>query len=189
MKKIVYLFLFSLVGNFSFAQDDEPNKEKPKSEIGVDGYVSASNLGGIFSLGLKYAMVKDEKYAYGPSFRMQRLWSNNLGNKYGFNIIGAGGFFHYRLKNVFFVGAEIEMLKSPLNLYYVLSPKKLVPTCFIGGGYSQEFKNIGIRVNAAIFYDVVNDPNSPFRTSYFMKNANGALMPVIYRIGLFFPLN
>jgi hypothetical protein len=39
------------------------------------------------------------------------------------------------------------------------------------------------------FYDIINNQNSPFRLSYFMKKANGTLIPVIYRIGFFFPIN
>lgn len=185
MKKIKCTLLFVLLLNVVFGQRDTTMKY----EIGLDGYASVSSLGGSFGVGVKYAFVKDKKYAFGPSIRIQRAWSNNLGVKYGFNIYGAGAFFHYRLQNVFFVGAEFELLKSPINYSFIYSPKKLVPTCFIGGGFSKEFESTGFRLNAGVFYDIIDDFSSPFRPSYVLKNANGALIPVIYRVGLFFPLN
>jgi hypothetical protein len=46
----------------------------------------------------------------------------------------------------------------------------------------------------ALFYDVINAQNSPFRSSYAfkMKNQTGQvvrILPVIYRITLFIPLS
>lgn len=160
-----------------------------KYEVAFDGFISASNIGGAFGVGLKYVIVQNENYAFGPSVRLQRMWSNNVNGNFGFNIYGGGAFFHYRLNNLMFIGAEFEYLKSPISYYYLTSPTTWVPTCFVGGGYSHEFTNIRIRLNAGVYYDIINNLNSPFRTSYVLKKENGTLMPVIYRVGFFFPLN
>ena len=50
-----------------------------------------------------------------------------------------------------------------------------------------------VRLNAAIFYDVINAKNSPFRSSYNfnVKNEAGQIvrvLPIIYRVTFFFPL-
>ncbi len=187
MKQSVFLFLLLFQSIFSFSQESDTLR---KSEVGFDGFANFSSLGGSFGVGLKYALVRKENLVFGPSFRIQRMWSNGIGGqKYGFNILGGGGFFHYRFQNILFAGLELEFLRSPINYNYVLSTRKLVPTCFIGGGYSREFKNSGIRLNAGAFYDVIADPASPFWTSYVVKNEQGKLLPIIYRVGFFFPLN
>lgn len=161
-----------------------------RHEVAFDGFISASNLGGTFSAGIKYVMVKNQKLAYGPSLRLQRVWSNNVnGGKYGYNIYGGGAFLHYRLKNVMFAGAEFELLRTPIFFSGTLPPTQWVPTLFVGGGYSHEFSNIGIRLNAGVFYDIINHMYSPFRQNYVLKLENGVLMPVIYRIGFHFILD
>jgi hypothetical protein len=190
MKKSFILIFILLSTTLIFPQDDEENKDDPTtSEIGLDGFVNASTLGGSFGFGLKYAIVKNENLVFGPSFRLQRMWANNFGQKFGFNIYGGGAFVHYRYNNLLFAGAELEFLKSPLNINFVLSPKRWVPTCFIGGGYSRYFEDIGIRLTAGIFYDIIADPQSPFWSSYILRTEIGTPIPVIYRVGFFFPLN
>ena len=91
--------------------------------------------------------------------------------------------------NALFVGAEFEMMHSPLTSYGALSQSgNWAATFFLGGGYSQEF-NDKFRINAGIMYDVINASNSPFRQSYFLRNSMGKYLPVIYRIAFFFPLS
>ncbi|MCE3294577.1 MAG: hypothetical protein K0R65_291 [Crocinitomicaceae bacterium] len=188
MKYLGFWLLFLLSGAFTFSQEDSDTMRK--YEIGFDGFANFSNLGGSFGVGLKYAVVHKRDFVFGPSLRIHRMWNNGLGGeKYGFTILGGGGFFHYRFQNILFGGIELEFLRSPINYSFVLSPKQLVPTCFVGGGYSREFKNSGIRLNAGVFYDVVANPSSPFWTSYVVRDANGKLLPIIYRVGFFFALN
>ena len=162
------------------------------SEIGLEIVAGGSNLGGSVGGDLKYAVVLNENFAVGPSFRLQRTWSNNLGQKFGFSVYGAGVFAHYRLKNVVFAGIEFEALHCPINYVNVNSSKSWLSTLFIGGGFSRDF-NHKIRINAGVFYDVINAQNSPFRRSYnfVIKDVNGQIvdrLPIIYRISFFFPL-
>ena len=162
------------------------------SEIGLEIVAGGSNLGGSVGGDLKYAAVLNENFAVGPSFRLQRTWSNNLGQKFGFSVYGAGVFAHYRLKNVVFAGIEFEALHCPVNYVNVNSSKSWLSTLFIGGGFSRDF-NHKIRINAGVFYDVINADNSPFRSSYNFNVKNEAgqivkILPMIYRISFFFPL-
>jgi hypothetical protein len=163
------------------------------SELGVELYAGASTLGGSVGGDLKYAAILNENWAVGPSFRLQRTWSNNLGQKMGFSVYGGGVYAHYRIKNTLFVGGEYELLKSPYNfIFFNYSSKQWASTLFLGGGFSRDF-NHKIRVNGGIFYDVINAENSPFRSSYSVriKNEMGQvvrILPMIYRITFFFPL-
>ena len=162
------------------------------SEIGLEIFAGGSNLGGSVGGDLKYAAVLNENFAVGPSFRLQRTWSNNLGQKFGFSVYGGGIFAHYRLKNVVFGGLEFEVLHCPVNYVNVNSSKSWLSTLFIGGGFSRDF-NHKIRINAGVFYDVINADNSPFRSSYNFNIKNEAgqivkILPMIYRISFFFPL-
>ncbi len=163
------------------------------SELGIELYAGASSLGGSVGGDLKYAAILNENWAVGPSFRLQRTWSNNLGQKMGFSVYGGGVYAHYRIKNTLFVGAEYELLKSPFNfIFFNYSTKQWASTLFLGVGFSRDF-NHKIRVNGGIFYDVINAENSPFRSSYSVriKNEMGQvvrILPMIYRITFFFPL-
>ena len=121
-----------------------------------------------------------------------KSWSNNNGSNYHYSIYGGGVFAHARYGNMVFGGVEFEMLNTPL-FYSVVNKANShwVPTLFIGGGFSREFKEF-IRINAGVFYDVINNVNSPFRTSYMMTKTSPATgqisgyIPVIYRISFFF---
>jgi hypothetical protein len=183
-----FLFLLFWLPLFNYAQVAFNG-----SELGVELYAGASNLGGSVGGDLKYAAILNENWAVGPSFRLQRTWSNNLGQKMGFSIYGGGVYAHYRIKNTLFVGAEYELLKSPFNfIFFNYSTKQWASTLFLGGGFSRDF-NHKIRVNGGIFYDVINAENSPFRSSYSVriKNEMGQvvrILPMIYRITFFFPL-
>ncbi len=175
-----YLLLMVLISGTAFTQ-------LQGSEIGIDGYFGASSNGGSFGIGVKYGLKPTENLIVGPCVRYQRTWSNYYSQKFGFNIFGGGFFVHYRIINYFFVGTEVEFLSTPVNYTNVYSTKHLVPTAFVGGGIAYPFESF--RLNLGVFYDVIDDPNSPFRPSYVLQKTNGVLVPLIYRIGLFFPLN
>lgn len=163
------------------------------TEVGVEGYASTSTLGGNFSLGLKYGFKIKENIIVGPSFRWMRSWSKSNGSDFKFSIMGGGLFIHARYGNMIFGGAEFEMINTPLNFGYYTGIKHFVPTLFIGGGFSREFKET-VRINAGVFYDAINNINSPFRTSYTVTKTDPATgeisgyIPIIYRISFFFPI-
>jgi hypothetical protein len=188
MKSIAILWCTLLCTPF-FAQEEEGNLTQYPQEIGVDGYFSVGNLGGTFTLGLKYGFKfgEEDMFIAGPALRIQRSWSNQNGVKYNYNILGLGGFFHARFYNVLFAGMELEVMNAP-TIYNINFPnKKLTPTCFVGGGYSQQF-DTGFRFNLGVFYDDINNPFSPFRPYYIARQENGVLIPIMYRMALFFPI-
>lgn len=185
MKRSLFV-IFLLCSLSSNAQTTEG------TELGVGGTFYASNLSGSINLGLKYGWKFREYFIAGPSFTYQRNWatvgvntSNPVGTSY--NVFGGGGFLHARFFNALFVGTEIEFWRSPINNGFVTAQNKWVPSILLGGGYSMEF-NEKWRINLGIFMDVIDRPNSPLRTQYFMRNSLGALIPVLYRINFFFPL-
>lgn len=190
IKKITCIVLCSL---FIFKQSIAQTNVQG-TEIGFDGAFSASNLGGSFGIGVKFGFELNDHLILGPSVRLQRSWSKNVGTSYGYSVYGGGVWAHFRLAEYFFLGTEIELLNSPLSYTVISSSKKWIPTALVGGGFSKEF-NEKFRLNVGIYYDVINNPNSPFRPGYVMKKSvgpngqAGALIPVIYRIGLFIPLS
>ncbi len=76
-----YLFLLFWLPFFSYTQVAFNG-----SELGLELYAGASSLGGSVGGDLKYAAILNENWAVGPSFRLQRTWSNNLGQKMGFSV-------------------------------------------------------------------------------------------------------
>lgn len=57
-------------------------------EIGIDGFVSASNQGGAFGLGPKFGFRLNENLILGPSFRWQKTWSSFSTQKFSYSKIG-----------------------------------------------------------------------------------------------------
>jgi len=163
-------------------------------EIGIDLSISASTLGGTYGFGPKFGFRFNENLILGPSFRFQKTWSNNVGVKYSYNIVGGGMFLHGRYKNILFGGFEFEMLKSPINYTTINPNKNWIPTFFLCAGFSKEWEHI-VRLNVGMYYDVIDNVNSPFRQGYFMKITDAAtgqvtkFVPLIYRISFFFPLD
>ena len=167
-------------------------------ELGVEGFFGASNQSGSFGIGPKFGFVLNENIAIGPSFRIQRNWSNLLGNSFSQTVYGGGAFAHIRYKSngksTVFGAVEFEYLRSPfvdINFQNVTS-KKWAPTLFLGGGFLVRVNNV-IGINAGILYDVINADNSPFRSSYFFKQKNQAgvvtkIYPLIYRLTFLFKL-
>ncbi|MFM1854531.1 MAG: hypothetical protein RL164_1849 [Bacteroidota bacterium] len=164
------------------------------SELGLEPYIGFSNIGGALGGELKYAARLSENLLVGPSFRVQRIWSNNLGVESQMTTWGGGAFAHLRYQEKIFGGVEFQYLKSPFSF---ANPLEVVrpwsANLMVGGGF---YLKLGekIRLNAALFYDVINAPNSPFRSSYTfqIKNEFGQvvrILPIIYRITFFIPLD
>lgn len=192
MKKLLLILILAVSGHLN-AQIDEhyQDYEGLEQELGLDGAFNASTFGGTFALGLKYGWKLNDIVIAGPSLRYQFAWAKPQYNPTSatFHFIGAGGFLHARLFNVFFVGTELEFFRSPRYVNGVFTgEKKLILTGLIGGGYSMEF-NEAWRLNLGIFYDVVNSESSPLRPQYFLRTNNGqVLQPVIYRVNFFIPI-
>ncbi len=193
-----YILIFSLLSIFSTLGQVEITSQ----ELGIEGYFGVSNQNGSFGIGPKYGFVLNENYVVGPSIRIQRNWSNVLGNSFGQTIYGGGVFAHARYatkgKSTVYGALEFEYLRSPFNF---LNNQQLgseatkiwAPTLFLGGGFLIRVNNV-IGINAGILYDVINADNSPFRSSYPFKIKNEAgqitkILPIIYRLTFLFKIS
>lgn len=192
MKKFLFVFLIFTI------QDITAQIDVTSQELGVEGYFGASNQGGSFGIGPKFGFILNENIAIGPSFRIQRNWSNLLGNSFSQTVYGGGAFAHIRYKSkgksTVFGAVEFEYLRSPYNYAtnLELTSKKWAPTLFLGGGFLIRVNKV-IGINAGILYDVIDADNSPFRSSYFLKQKNQAgvvtkIYPLIYRLTFLFKL-
>jgi hypothetical protein len=177
--KLSIFSIFTLIYFFSFSQEETTPST---NEIGIDATAMVSTFGGNIAIGLKYGIVKNENLIFGPSVRFNRIWSHFNGIKTSFNIFGGGAFVHYRFQNIVFGAAELEFLRSPLNYNLALSVNRWVPVLLLGGGISRYFE-VGIRINAGVYYDIVNSVNSPLQFSYQTRDALGRPIPVLYRVG------
>ena len=192
MKKLFFLFIIIST------QDLLSQTEITSQELGIEGYFGASNQGGSFGIGPKFGFILNENIAIGPSFRIQRNWSNLLGNSFSQTVYGGGAFAHIRYKSkgksTVYGAVEFEYLRSPfadIN-FQNETAKKWAPTLFLGGGFLVRVNKV-VGINAGILYDVINADNSPFRSSYFFKQKNQAgvitkIYPLIYRLTFLFKL-
>jgi hypothetical protein len=188
MKKLIYLTMLLFLTYGNKAQIDFR-----KGEIGAEIFAGFSNVGGSVGGELKYGMFYKENLLFGPSFRLHQTWANNLGQKFSFSMYGPGLFAHYRLQKVLFLGAEFQYLKSPFNFvtFQQDQVRQWSANLMLGGGFCFSLTE-RLKLNAAIFYDVINAQNSPFRSSYnfSIKNEFGQvvrILPIIYRVTFFFP--
>lgn len=193
MKKLKFILLFVLPINFAFSQTKITGVE-----LNLDGFFSASTFGSSFGIGPKIGIQLNELYSVGPSFRIQRASSNNLGNTFTQTIYGGGVFAHARMKTAgkatIFGGAEFEYLLSPYNFltFQTLTTNRWAPTFFLCGGFNLKLSKY-FSLNAGIYFDLINAQNSPFRMGYAfkIKNEQGQvvrILPMIYRISISIPL-
>lgn len=170
-------------------ETEETSNEYPNHEIGFDVNFSASTFGGSGGLGIKYGYNLNENLVFGPSIRYQYSYYKSNGYNGNFSIYGGGAYIHGRFWNYLFAGLEFEILSTPFTNGYLSLKRSWVPTALLGFGFSHGFgENQFFRLNAGIFYDVIDHKNSPFRPGYFMRKENGTLIPVLYRIAFIFKL-
>jgi hypothetical protein len=166
------------------------------TEIGIDGSLNASNLGGAAGCGIKFGLKTSENFIFGPSIRFNRAWSTPTYStqKFSFTNWGAGLFAHGRYGNVVFGGVEAEVIQNKNIFVDTLAVfKRAIPTIFICGGFSKEFNGF-VRLNFGLYYDLINALNSPYRNAYMITIKDpqtGQIvrrLPILYRITFFFPL-
>ena len=166
------------------------------TEIGIDGSLSGSNLGGAAACGIKFGFKTSENFSFGPSIRFNRAWSTPTyaSQKFSFTNWGAGIFAHARYGNVVFGGIEAELIQNK-NIFVDTNAifKRTIPTVFICGGFSKELSGF-VRLNFGLYFDLINALNSPYRNAYLITIKDpqtGQIvrrLPIIYRLTFFFPL-
>lgn len=183
------MLLILLLPFFAFSQ-----LQYQGAELGLEPYVGFSNVGGAVGGELKYAARLSDNLLVGPSFRVQRVWSNNLGMQSQMTTWGGGAFAHLRYQEKIFGGVEFQYLKSPFSFSNPTQTfKPWSASLMIGGGFYLKLSE-KLRLNAALFYDVINAQNSPFRSSYSFKIKNEygqvvRILPIIYRLTFFIPID
>ena len=193
------LFVFALIINFSFlAQVDQP-------EIGVEiGATNFGTNGGSVGGAIRGGLAEDaeEGMTYGVMIRYHHFWNNNnfTGLSGSGSLYGGGVYWHYRLMEWFFLGAELEYIRHPFAVPQSpsVTPRRWAAAGFIGAGVHKDFN--WVKLNIGVQYDVIDalrDPlrPSPFRNQYFIRLSNptqpgagGQYLPIIYRLTFFFPL-
>lgn len=192
MKNFIICF-FTLVSSLANGQNITG------TELGFDGFFGASNLGSSFGIGPKFGMLFGENLVVGPSFRLQQTNTNNFGVNTTFRIYGGGVFAHGRFistgKTHLYGGAEFEMLRSPFNFitFQQLTTNRWAPTLFLTAGAKIDIAK-SVALTAGVYYDLINAPNSPFRSAYAIKikNEQGQvvqILPIIYRLSIIFTLS
>lgn len=192
MKNFIICF-FTLVSSLANGQNITG------TELGFDGFFGASNLGSSFGIGPKFGMLFGENLVVGPSFRLQQTNTNFLGVNTTLRIYGGGIFAHGRFistgKTHLYGGAEFEMLKSPYNFitFQELTTNRWAPTLFLTAGAKIDISK-SVALTAGVYYDLINAPNSPFRSAYAIKikNEQGQvvqILPIIYRLSIIFTLS
>ena len=197
MKYLFYLLILLTPLSLLAQEDEERTYEEDETEnvsedfstkeLGIDLNLSASTLGGTGGVGLKLGFLPEQYLVVGPSIRYQHSWSSLNGVKTGFSVYGGGAFAHLRAYKYLFAGLEIEMLSSPIQNGYLSTQRSWVPVVLVGGGFSGALGPY-VRLNAGVMIDVVDHQNSPLRQGYFLRNKQGVLLPVLYRVAFFFSL-
>lgn len=174
IRKIIICFAL-FFSSISFGQ-------KGTMELGADLNFWASSVGGSFNIASRFGYEVIDNLSVGPSFRIISYWGNYYGIKSKSTVTGIGGFAHYRFIDWLYAGVDIEAYFNPYN-YKVGATKfrSVSPAVILSGGLSRKIGD-HFRINASINFDVVNDVNSPLRTSYIAKTAKGVRVPMFYRI-------
>jgi hypothetical protein len=198
MKNLFTLSIVTLLFFGSFSQVDMP-------EIGVEiGATNFGTNGGSVGGAIRGGFTEDaeEAMAYGIMLRYHHFWNNNnfTGMSGSGSLFGGGVYWHYRLMEWFFFGAELEYVRNPFVIppSAGVTPRRWAAAGFIGAGVHKDFD--WVKLNLGVQYDVIDalrDPlrPSPFRNQYFIRlnnaaqpGAGGQYLPIIYRLTFFFPL-
>jgi len=183
MKKWIFIILMSFSG-LAYSQD------AGTMEAGIDANFWSSTLGGTLNVSPRFGYALNDDFVVGPSVRFIHYWGNYWGIKSHMNIFGLGLYGHYRFANWLYAGLDVETYFVPFNMK--IDPKNkykaVAPAILLSFGVSRQITSY-FRLNIGIHYDVLNDVNSPLRTSYTMRNAKGVWIPIFYRLSFIFNLN
>lgn len=191
--KFIYFTCFYILslGNTFFSQEEEyitTNKNTNSFSLKERIY-TGGNFGFNISNGLMYleiapmlgykitdnlsAGISGKYLFWGPTSKS----SNFVSYKY----YGGGLFGRYRITESIFASAEYELLNvQDLNPNSSSFKKRIFSNIFLlGGGYINEIAD-NIYLQLYLLYDVIDDPNSPYRNNYIF-GPNG--VPITYRIG------
>lgn len=190
MKPLVIFCLFFLVVN-TFAQESDYINNSPKKEYVPfkDRLYTGGNFGFNISNGLMYIEVAPmlgykvtNELSFGVSAKYM-YWGavNKSIAAQSYKYYGGGLFGRYKITESILATAEYELLNvqdiSPNSGSY--GERVFSNVLLLGGGYRNELLD-NIHIQLFLLYDVIDDPNSPYRYNYLF-GPNG--LPITYRIG------
>lgn len=164
--------------------------QKGTKEIGLDVNFWQSSMGGSLNISPRFDYEVTDSLVVGASFRYINYWSNYYGVSGRMNIFGFGLYSHYRFAKWLYAGGDFELYFPPYNYSSTPSNPKgrtTAPAFLLNAGFSHQFGSM-FRLNAGVYYDVINHVNSPLRMSYMTKTAKGKLLPLFYRITFLFEI-
>lgn len=181
---VVLLLNINAQGNDEYVYDEGASKIPFKDRLFTGG-----NFGFNISNGLMYLEL-----APILGYKVNDNFSTGVSGKYlywgpasknspfsSFKYYGGGLFGRYRVSESILATAEYELLNvQDLNPNSGSFGERTFSNVFLlGAGYTNEIAN-NLNVQLFLLYDVIDDPNSPYRYNYIF-GPNG--IPVIYRIG------
>ncbi len=185
---LISIFYISIVKGqeeVSYVSTDQTIQEIPFK----DRLFTGGNVGFNIFNGLMYLEVApilgykvNEKFSAGISGKFMRLGAINNNQTFrSFYYYGGGLFTRYQFTESILASVEYELLNveqlNPNSSDF--GNRTLSNVLLVGGGYNSRISD-NIRAQLFVLYDVIDDPNSPYRFNYlFGPNA----LPIIYRIG------
>lgn len=190
--KVVLAVLFILLSFSIKAQEEDgyvsSEPIKPVTSF-KDKLFTGGNFGFNISNGLMYLEVSpllgykiNDKFSAGILGKYVYLGGINDNSPFrSFRYYGGGVFSRYKLTESIIATAEYELLNvediNPNNGSF--GSRTLSNVFLLGAGYSNTLAN-NFNVQIFLLYDVIDDPNSPYRFNYIFGPNR---IPIIYRIG------
>lgn len=185
---IITLFLVFTINLFSQDSDAYVGDVAPKLPF-KDRLYTGGNFGFNISNGLLYFEVApmlgykvNDRLSAGVSAKYLYWGPTNSSSPFvSFKYYGGGFFGRYKLSSSIVGSLEYELLNVPnlnpnSNSY---GDRTYSNVLLAGAGYTNQIAN-NVNLQLFLLYDVIDDPNSPYRYNYIL-GPNG--IPVIYRIG------
>jgi len=191
MKLFLPFIVFFLTFTISAQEQNDYVNESPQKKRTPfkDKLYTGGNFGFNISNGLMYVEVAPmlgykitDNLSAGVSAKYMYLGA--VSQKYNFQsykYYGGGLFTRYKISQSVLATIEYELLNvqdiNPNSQSY--SERTYSNVLLFGGAYRNEIMN-NFHIQLFLLYDVIDDPNSPYRYNYLF-GPNG--IPVIYRIG------
>lgn len=190
--KAVLIVMLVFCYCFTIAQEDvnyvSEDEIKPAFSF-KDKLFTGGNFGFNISNGLLYIEVSpllgykiNDKFSAGVLGKYVYLGPTNSNSPFrSFKYYGGGVFSRYKITPSIIATAEYELLNvenlNPNSGSF--GERTLSNVLLLGAGYNNSISN-NINLQIYLLYDVIDDPNSPYRFNYLF-GPNG--IPIVYRIG------
>ena len=190
--KVLLIFTSLLLGFVVNAQEEDSYVSseplKPASSF-KDKLFTGGNFGFNISNGLMYLEISpllgykiNDKLSAGILGKYVYLGGINSSSPFrSFKYYGGGVFSRYKVTESIIATAEYELLNvedlNPNSGNY--GERTLSNVLLLGAGYNNTIGN-NFNLQIYLLYDVIDDPNSPYRFNYLF-GPNG--IPIVYRIG------